>query len=157
MQKLEVEFTHKNTRFLIKISILIKKIFRISPYICCFSLVIGIIDILLKGKMPAYVRPVSLVIFCLSCLMFFLSFLLEYIFLFLWKCPICKGKFSWYKTTLGYLGEEGNSLINKSVKDICDCKDKKIPLFQYQKSNLLIPQKCPHCGEIIWKKSDGHS
>lgn len=71
--------------------------------------------------------------------------------MFLWKCPKCKGKFPWYKTTLGYLGEEGGSLINKSVKDICDRRDKKITLIQYENSNLLIPKKCPHCKEAIWE------
>jgi len=53
---------------------------------------------------------------------------------------------------LGYLGEEGGSLVNKEVKDICDRKNKKISLIQYENSNLIIPKKCPHCGEVIWKK-----
>lgn len=118
-----------------------------------FSVVIGFIDILLQEKMPAYVRPICLVMFGLSFSIFLLSFFLEYIYMFLWKCPICKGKFPWYKTTLGYYGEESVCLINKTVKDICDSRDKKIAFIQLEKSNLLIPQKCPHCKEIIWKKS----
>lgn len=46
----------------------------------------------------------------------------------------------------------GGSLVNKEVKDICDRKNKKISLIQYENSNLIIPKKCPHCGEVIWKK-----
>ena len=102
--------------------------------------------------LPNYIRLVCLVIFFLTFLMWLVSFFFEYIFLFLWKCPVCKGKFPWYKTTLGYLGEEGGSLVNKEVKDICDRKNKKISLIQYENSNLIIPKKCPHCGEVIWKK-----
>lgn len=152
MQKMKVKFIYNKTYLLVKTSILIKKIFHTSPYISCIAAVIGFIDILFKGKMPAYVRPVCLVTFGLSFLIFFLSFLIEYIFMFLWKCPICNGKFPWYKTTLGYLGEEGGYLTNKSVKDICDRRDKKIPLIQYDNSNLLVPKKCPHCGKVIWEK-----
>ena len=107
---------------------------------------------LIKGVLPDYIRLVCLVIFFLTFLMWLVSFFFEYIFLFLWKCPVCKGKFPWYKTTLGYLGEEGGSLVNKEVKDICDRKNKKISLIQYENSNLIIPKKCPHCGEVIWKK-----
>ena len=160
MQSPKVKFIYKNLDLFVKLSVLIKKIVRISPYICCFSVVIGVIDILLKENIPGYllkenilnyVRLIYLVTFGVSFLMFFISFFLEYIFMFLWKCPKCKGKFPWYKTTLGYLGEEGGSLINKSVKDICDRRDKKITLIQYENSNLLIPKKCPHCKEAIWE------
>lgn len=152
MQRLKVKLIYKSLDLFVKLSILIKKIFRISPYICCFSVVIGFIDILLEGNKLDYVRPICLVTFGVRFLMFFVSFYLEYIFMFLWKCPKCKGKFPWYKTTLVYLGGEGSSLINKTVKDICDRRDKKITLIQCEKSNLLIPQKCPHCREVIWKK-----
>lgn len=152
MQRPKVKLIYKNLDLFVKLSILIKKIFRISSYICCFSVVIGLIDILLKENIPDYVRPICLVTFGVSFSMFLVSFFLEYIFMFLWKCPKCKGKFPWYKTTLVYLGKEGGSLINKSVKDICDCRDKKITLIQYENSNLLIPKKCPHCKEVIWKK-----
>lgn len=152
MQRPKVKLIYKNLDLFVNLSILIKKIFCISPYICCFSVVIGVIDILLKENIPNYVRLIYLVTFGVSFLMFFVSFFLEYIFIFLWKCPKCKGKFPWYKTTLGYLGGEGSSLINKSVKDICDCRDKKITLIQYENSNLLIPKKCPHCKEVIWEK-----
>lgn len=158
MEKSKVEFVYKNISSLNKISIVNKKIFRILPYIYVPSLVIGGIAVFLKemlpikGVLPTYIRLVCLVIFFLTFLMWLVSFFFEYIFLFLWKCPVCKGKFPWYKTTLGYLGEEGGSLINKEVKDICDCKNKKISLIQYENSNLIIPKKCPHCGEVIWKK-----
>ena len=110
---------------------------------------IGFIDILLKEKTWDYIRPICLVTFSLSFLIFFLSFFLDYMFLFLWKYPICKGKFPWYKTILGYLGEEGTSLVDKTVKDICDYRNKKISFLQYQNSNLPVPQRCPHCGEVI--------
>lgn len=150
MQNLKVKFVYRNMELFVKLSILFKKIFRISPGVACFSAVIGFIDVLL-GK-PDYVRPVCLVIFVVSFLMFLVSFFLEYIFMFLWKCPKCKGKFPWYITTLGYLGEEGGRLINKTAKDICDRSDKKISLIQYENSNLLVPKKCPYCGEVIWKK-----
>ena len=158
MEKSKVEFVYKNISSLNKISIVNKKIFRILPYIYVPSLVIGGIAVFLKemlpikGVLPTYIRLVCLVIFFLTFLMWLVSFFFEYIFLFLWKCPVCKGKFPWYKTTLGYLGEEGGSLINKEVKDICDRKNKKISLIQYENSNLIIPKKCPHCGEVILKK-----
>ena len=152
MEKSKVEFVYKNISLLNKISIVNKKIFRILPYICVPSLVIGAIAVFLKEVLPTYIRLVCLVIFLLTYLMWLVSFFFEYIFLFLWKCPVCKGKFPWYKTTLGYLGEEGGSLVNKEVKDICDRKNKKISLIQYENSNLIIPKKCPHCGEVIWKK-----
>ncbi len=152
MEKSKVEFVYKNISSLNKISIVNKKIFRILPYICVPSLVIGAIAVFLKEVLPTYIRLVCLVIFLLTYLMWLVSFFFEYIFLFLWKCPVCKGKFPWYQTTLGYLGGEGSRLVNKEVKDICDRKDKKIALIQYENSNLIIPQKCPHCGEVIWKK-----
>lgn len=151
MQSLKVKLIYKSLDLIVKLSILIKKIFHISPYTCCISTVIGFIDILLEENTLDYVRPICLVTIGVSFFMFFVSFFLEYIFIFLWKCPKCKGKFPWYKTTLGYLGEEGSSLMNKTAKDICDRKDKKITLIQYEKSNLLVPKKCPHCGEVIWK------
>lgn len=159
MEKSKVEFVYKNISSLNKISIVNKKIFRILPYICVPSLAIGGIAVFLKemlpikGVLPNYIRLVCLVIFFLTFLMWLVSFFFEYIFLFLWKCPVCKGKFPWYKTTLGYLGEEGGSLVNKEVKDICDRKNKKISLIQYENSNLIIPKKCPHCGECIFRKN----
>ena len=143
MEKSKVEFVYKNISSLNKISIVNKKIFRILPYICVPSLAIGGIAVFLKemlpikGVLPNYIRLVCLVIFFLTFLMWLVSFFFEYIFLFLWKCPVCKGKFPWYKTTLGYLGEEGGSLVNKEVKDICDRKNKKISLIQYENSNLI--------------------
>ncbi len=152
MEKSKVEFVYKNISSLNKISIVNKKIFRILPYICVLSLVIGVITVFLKEVLPTYIRLVCLVIFLLTYLMWLVSFFLEYLFLLLWKCPVCKGNFPWYKTTLGYSGGEGSRLINKDVKDICDRKYKKISLIQYENSNLIIPQKCPHCGEVIWKK-----
>ena len=134
MEKSKVEFVYKNISSLNKISIVNKKIFRILPYICVPSLAIGGIAVFLKemlpikGVLPNYIRLVCLVIFFLTFLMWLVSFFFEYIFLFLWKCPVCKGKFPWYKTTLGYLGEEGGSLVNKEVKDICDRKNTGVHL-----------------------------
>lgn len=37
MQRLKVKLIYKSLDLFVKLSILIKKIFRISPYICCFS------------------------------------------------------------------------------------------------------------------------
>ena len=126
MEKSKVEFVYKNISSLNKISIVNKKIFRILPYICVPSLVVGGIAVFLKemlpikGVLPNYIRLVCLVIFFLTFLMWLVSFFFEYIFLFLWKCPVCKGKFPWYKTTLGYLGEEGGSLVNLSLIHISE-------------------------------------
>ena len=132
MEKSKVEFVYKNISSLNKISIVNKKIFRILPYICVPSLVVGGIAVFLKemlpikGVLPDYIRLVCLVIFFLTFLMWLVSFFFEYIFLFLWKCPVCKGKFPWYKTTLGYLGEEGWGILDSGYDlDLaiasCDC------------------------------------
>lgn len=48
MEKSKVEFVYKNISLLNKISIVNKKIFRILPYICVPSLVIGGIAVFLK-------------------------------------------------------------------------------------------------------------
>lgn len=152
MEKIDVEFTYKKIYILNRISIINKNIFHISPYIIVVSLMIGMITVLLRDLLPAYVRIVCLFVFFLTYFVWLLSFFFEYIFMLLWKCPVCKGKLPWYLTTLGFLGGEGNRLVNEQVKEICDRKEKKIPLIQYKNSNLLIPKKCPHCGEILWKK-----
>ncbi len=119
MQRLKVKFIYRSMDLFVKLSILFKKIFHISPYICCFSAVIGFIDILLEENIPDDVRPICLVTFRVSFLMFLVSFFLEYIFMFLWKYPKCKGKFPWYKTTLGYLGEEDRSNSKRGCLYFC--------------------------------------
>ena len=82
MEKSKVEFVYKNISSLNKISIVNKKIFRILPYICVPSLVVGGIAVFLKemlpikGVLPDYIRLVCLVIFFLTFLMWLgLSFL----------------------------------------------------------------------------------
>ena len=86
MEKSKVEFVYKNISSLNKISIVNKKIFRILPYICVPSLVVGGIAVFLKemlpikGVLPDYIRLVCLVIFFLTFLMWLVSFFFEYIF-----------------------------------------------------------------------------
>ena len=52
MEKSKVEFVYKNISSLNKISIVNKKIFRILPYICVPSLVVGGIAVFLKEMLP---------------------------------------------------------------------------------------------------------
>ena len=74
MEKSKVEFVYKNISSLNKISIVNKKIFRILPYICVPSLVVGGIAVFLKEMLPDYIRLVCLVIFFLTFLMWLVSF-----------------------------------------------------------------------------------
>lgn len=74
MEKIDVEFTYKKIYILNRISIINKNIFHISPYIIVVSLMIGMITVLLRDLLPAYVRIVCLFVFFLTYFVWLLSF-----------------------------------------------------------------------------------
>lgn len=150
----DVEFKYPKMYLFNRMSIVLNKMMHILPKIAIISMCLGVFCVLGKefvGVDTGWLRILFLFLFFGSFGLYWFLFFFEYIFMVLWRCPMCKGKLPFYKTVFGYI-EEGESLINEEVKDICERKNRKITLLRISESKLLVPKKCPHCSEMLWEK-----
>ncbi len=65
-----------------------------------------------------------------------------------WKCPDCGGELPFLTTARTFLVSQ-RSVQNPDLYDLC--VKKQIRCVRLPGSNLLIPSRCPHCGEKFWK------
>ena len=65
-----------------------------------------------------------------------------------WKCPNCGGELPLLTMPRTFLTKQ-RSVQNPDLYDLC--VKKQIRCVRLPGSNLLIPSRCPHCGEKFWK------
>lgn len=65
-----------------------------------------------------------------------------------WKCPECGGDLPLLTMPRTFLTKQ-RSVQNPALYDLC--VKKQIRCVRLPGSNLLIPSRCPHCGEKFWK------
>ena len=64
-----------------------------------------------------------------------------------WKCPNCGGELPLLTMPRTFLTKQ-RSVQNPDLYDLCI--KKQIRCVRLPGSNLLIPSRCPHCGEKFW-------
>ena len=65
-----------------------------------------------------------------------------------WKCPNCGGELPLLTMPRTFLTKQ-RFVQNPDLYDLC--VKKQIRCVRLPGSNLLIPSRCPHCGEKFWK------